>query len=249
MRNKELVGKLFKTTDSGYLVITKYENNRSVCVKFIDTGYITNTELVQIKKGNVKDRLLPSVYGVGILGDAPTFNECGKKLKACNLWYNLLRRCYSVADMEKRPTYKDCYVSDNFKYYPYFKDWAEKQVGFNNDGWHLDKDILIKGNKLYSEDTCCFVPQEINVLFTKRNKLRGDYLIGTWCSNGRFVSCLCKTGEKRNYLGTFSTEIEAFNAYKQAKEAYIKEVANKWKDQIDTRVYEALMKYQVEITD
>ena len=99
MRNKELVGKLFKTTDSGYLVITKYENNRSVCVKFIDTGYITNTELVQIKKGNVKDRLLPSVYGVGILGDAPTFNECGKKLKVCNLWYNLLRRCYSAADI------------------------------------------------------------------------------------------------------------------------------------------------------
>ena len=57
-------------------------------------------------------------------------------------------------------------------------------------------------------------------------------------------------GSSQNkYLGLFNTELEAFYAYKQAKETYIKEVANKWKDQIDPRVYNALMKYEVEITD
>ena len=50
-------------------------------------------------------------------------------------------------------------------------------------------------------------------------------------------------------LGSFDTEVEAFKVYKQAREAYIKQVANKWKDQIDPRVYEALMKYEVEIDD
>ena len=51
------------------------------------------------------------------------------------------------------------------------------------------------------------------------------------------------------YLGLFNTELEAFNAYKQAKESFVKEQANKWKSQIDPRAYEALMNYQVEITD
>ena len=51
------------------------------------------------------------------------------------------------------------------------------------------------------------------------------------------------------WLGGFDTPEEAFLAYKQAKEAYIKEVANKWKGQIDPKVYEALMNWNVEITD
>ena len=60
----------------------------------------------------------------------------------------------------------------------------------------------------------------------------------------------CRTGySKDGHLGWFSTEIEAFHAYKVAKEAYVKELAEKWKEQIDPRVYEALMKYEVEITD
>ena len=51
------------------------------------------------------------------------------------------------------------------------------------------------------------------------------------------------------YLGLFNTEIEAYNAYKTAKESFIKEQANKWKGKIDERAYEALMKYTVGITD
>ena len=54
---------------------------------------------------------------------------------------------------------------------------------------------------------------------------------------------------KREHLGYFKTEVEAFNAYKVAKESFIKEQANNWKDQIDERAYEALMNYAVEITD
>ena len=56
-------------------------------------------------------------------------------------------------------------------------------------------------------------------------------------------------GVGKEYLGTLDTELEAFHAYKHAKEAYVKELAEKWKDQIDPRAYNALMKYEVEITD
>ena len=54
---------------------------------------------------------------------------------------------------------------------------------------------------------------------------------------------------KQRVLGYYDSSEEAFYAYKAAKEAYIKEVFNEWKYQIEPRVYEALMKYQVEITD
>ena len=64
-----------------------------------------------------------------------------------------------------------------------------------------------------------------------------------------FVATVNKNKGKREHLGSFTTEIEAFNAYKQAKESFIKEQANKWESQIDPRAYEALMNYEVEITD
>ena len=53
----------------------------------------------------------------------------------------------------------------------------------------------------------------------------------------------------RECLGYFKTELEAYNAYKVAKESFIKEQANEWKDKIDNRAYEALINYTVEITD
>ena len=163
----------------------------------------------------------------------------------------MLRRCYSDSLKKKYPTYIDCEVSDKFKSYEYFYEWCNKQIGFNNKGWHLDKDLLIKGNKVYSENSCVFIPHEINSLLIKCDASRGEHLIGV-CWNKKdnaFVAHVGKSKGKREYLGYFKTEIEAFNAYKKAKEAFIKEQAKKWKLQIDERAYNALMNYQVDITD
>ena len=79
---------------------------------------------------------------------------------------------------------------------------------------------------------------------------RGEFPVGVYhdASRSKFQSHIRMHG-KRKHLGRFVTPEEAFQAYKQAKEAYIKEVANKWKDQIDSRVYEALMNYEVDIND
>ena len=106
-------------------------------------------------------------------------------------------------------------------------------------------------NKVYSENTCVFLPKEINSLLTKREALRGEHLIGvSWSkTNKAFVAMVNKNKGKSEHLGYFKTEIEAFNTYKQAKEAFVKEQANKFKSQIDPRAYEALMNYTVEITD
>ena len=243
-------GDVFKTKSYGDLIITKYVNSKAVCVKFVVTGYETTTKASNVIAGSVKDRLLPTVHGIGITGDSQVRVD-GKHTKEYRLWNNMLKRCYSVGCQKVRPTYIDCSVSENFRYLQYFKEWCNNQIGFNSvdekgKPFALDKDILVKGNRVYNEDVCVFVPQEVNLLFTKRDKSRGEYPIGVSFhkSRGMLTATL-----NNKYLGYFNTAEQAFQVYKTAKEAYIKEVANKWKDKIDPKVYEALMKYEVEITD
>ena len=167
----------------------------------------------------------------------------------------MLKRCYTTILKKRHSNNEDCEVSDNFKSYEYFYEWCHKQIGFGNEGdenpFHLDKDLLIKGNKVYSENSCVFVPTEINSLLVKREASRGEHLIGVhWCNTKKaFVAQVGKNKGKQEHLGLFKTEIEAFRAYKQAKETFVKEQAEKWKDEIDERAYKALMNYTVNIDD
>ena len=114
--------------------------------------------------------------------------------------------------------------------------------------WHLDKDILCPDCKIYSPETCTFVPTDINFLFTKRQNKRGAYPIGVSYKSGKFRATMTRNNSQF-YMGAFSTPNEAFQAYKEGKEDWIKIVADKWKDKIDQRVYQAMYNYQVEITD
>ena len=248
---KDCVGKVFKSKSSGDFKILKYNDAYNVDVQFLKTGYETSVHLGSIRKGEVKDRYSSSVYGVGILGTKYPSRVNGVKTKEYVLWNGMLQRCYSDTIKKKKPTYIGCEVSDNFKSYEYFYEWCNKQIGFGNQDWHLDKDLLIKGNKVYNENTCVFLPQEINSLLIKRESLRGEYPIGVYWHNASkaFETRVSKNKGKQECLGHFKTETEAFNAYKVAKETFIKEQANKWKSQIDPRAYEALMSYEVNIDD
>ena len=248
---KDCVGKVFKSTSSGDFKILKYNDRANVEIQFLNTGFETVARLNHIRNGKVKDPYAPSVCGVGVLGTRYPSSEYGVHTKEYKLWCNMLRRCYSDDFKKKRPTYEGCEVSENFKSYEYFYEWCNKQVGFNNKDWQMDKDLLVKGNKVYSESTCVFIPQEINSLLINCTASRGKHLIGVYWSKtaNAFVSRVSRNKGGSEHLGLFNTEIEAFNAYKQAKENYIKEQANKWKSQIDERAYNALMNYQVEIDD
>ena len=248
---KDCVGKVFKSKLSGDFKVLKYNDSRNVEIQFLKTGYEMVAQLGHIKNGVVKDPYLPSVYGVGILGTKYSTSINNKSIKEYSLWCDMLKRCYCENYHFKKPTYIGCEVSDNFKSYEYFYEWCHKQIGFNNKDWQLDKDLLIKGNKVYSENTCIFIHRELNQTLTKANLIRGEHPVGVCFdkSRNKFIACVCLNSSKRKYLGAFDTELDAFKAYKIAKENHIKEQANKWKSQIDERAYEALMNYQVEITD
>ena len=254
--HKDCVGKLCKSKNSGDFIITKYHDHKHVEVKFLLSGYETVKQLTHIKNGEVRDPYCPSVYGVGITGDKfPIHEKINAKERVFtlqyNTWHSMLTRCYSDKFLLNNPTYNGCSVSENFKHYEYFYEWCNEQVGFKNEGWNLDKDLLIKGNKIYSEDTCVFLPRELNLLLINNGVSRGDLPIGVsyHVRNKKFQANINLNTGRTKSLGYYNTPEEAFYTYKEAKEDFIKEQANKWKDQIDPRAYEALMNYEVDIND
>lgn len=181
----------------------------------------------------------------GVLNIGINSGDRRKHKEAYSHWHGMISRCYGTIELEKRPTYTDCSVCEEWLDFPNFIDWFYQH---HKEGWHLDKDILVKGNKVYSPDTCCFVPSEINGLFAKCNAIRGKYPIGIQFFRGVYIAGMRKD-MKRVYLGRSKDLQTAFNIYKQAKEDWIKVKADKWKDQLEPRVYEALYNYKVEITD
>ena len=241
VNRKDCVGKICKSKSSGEFKILKYNDAKDVEIQFLKTGYETVARLGHIKSGSVKDPYLPSVCGVGVLGNKYPSEINGVKTKEYVLWKHMLERCYSDTYKKQQPTYEGCEASENFKSYEHFYEWCQNQIGFGNRDWQLDKDLLIKGNKIYGENTCVFIPREINSLLVKSAASRGEYLIGVcWCKRDKaFIARVRKNKGRSEYLGLFNTEIEAF----------VKEQANKYKSQIDPRAYSALMNYTVEITD
>ena len=248
---KDCVGKVCKSKSSGDFKIVKYNNAKDVEIQFLNTGFEMVARLDHIRSGLIKDPYSPSVGGVGITGTKYPIRVNSVQTKEYVLWCHMLQRCYSTTLKKQRPTYMGCEVSDNFKSYEYFYEWCNRQVGFDNEGWHLDKDLLIKENKVYSESACIFIPQEINSMLLKSDKKRGKHLIGVcWHKKGKaFMASVNRNKGESEYLGLFNTEIEAFKAYKKAKEAFVKEQAEKWKGEIDHRAYNALMNYVVSIDD
>lgn len=231
-------------TNEGYGVeIIEYFGALNCTIQFEDGNIIINREYSSIVRGTIKNPYHKSVHGVGYFGNGRYSSKT--HFKIYYTWNGMLERCYSEKLQKKRPTYIDCTVDTGWCNFQNFAKWFEENYKENQ---HLDKDILIKGNKIYSPDTCAFVPQQINYLFVKCNSKRGKYPIGVFKRGNRFKVQM-NINSIQVHLGLFNTPEEAFQTYKTAKEKYIKEVANKYKDQITEQTYQALINYQVEITD
>jgi hypothetical protein len=182
-------------------------------------------------------------YNIGFI-DNPNFTKKNYP-KYYSIWHSMIKRCYCNNSLRDSPTYMDCFVDERFHNFKFFVEWCEKNY---IDGFYLDKDILIKGNKIYGPDTCCFVPVEINNLFLLTNKKRGKYPVGVTLHGKNYRAQVKMYGKSKNF-GTYKTIEEAFENYKLNKLKYICELANKWKDKINNNVYDALINYKIEITD
>ena len=247
--------RVFSSNCDDDFIITKYVNKYEVHIMFLNTGYETITYMVNVRNGNIRDKMKPRVYGVGIYDSDFTIHSTTTNYRVYSLWSGMLERCYCNKFKEKQPTYKYCTVDNNLHMFSNFSSLVENMEGFlekdaNGKYFNLDKDLLGSNGKHYGAETICFLPFEINAFLTQRDSLRGVYPLGVTLhkQNGKYKSSLNVDG-KSKHIGLFVTPEEAFHAYKAVKEQHVKVLANKWKDKIDIRAYNALMNYKIEMTD
>jgi hypothetical protein len=153
-------GNIFDSNNFGKFEVMEYINSFNVVIKFIDTGFVTISEAGAIRNGQVKDLLVPVVYGVGYMGVGDYKSSIKRKpTEAYMSWKRMLARCYCPKNQNRSPTYIGCIVSDDWHNFQNFAKWFDKNYIV---GYHLDKDIKVEGNKIYSESTCMFVSGEEN---------------------------------------------------------------------------------------
>lgn len=180
-----MVDKVDRTGEVGYntfgskMVIVKYRKYSDIDVYFPEYNWIArNKEYRHFKKGNVRCPYERRIFNIGYLGEGKyKSKENGKNTRVYDTWHNMLQRCYDEKYQKKYPTYIGCEASEEFHNFQNFGDWNSKNYyEIEGEQMCLDKDILVKHNKIYSPETCVFVPQTINKLFTKRQNDRGNQL-------------------------------------------------------------------------
>lgn len=188
-------------------------------------------------------------YGVGYNSGGEYKSTVNNKVtKAHIAWLSMMRRCYDSNFHKDNHTYKDCVACPDWNDFQLFARWFYNHP-YSNLGYDLDKDLLVVGNKLYSPETCCFVPHELNQLLVDSGKIRGKYPIGvSWQKQISKYRAYVTIENKQKHLGTFHCPNEAHQAYVVAKEAHVKVKANQWRDRIAPEVFDALMAWTVAST-
>ena len=237
--------------------IISYNNFKDIIVEFQDKYKAkVHTTYQHFKDGSVKNPYYPSVYNVGITGCRYPVRIGNKVSKEYMAWKRILERCYDEKYKIKEPTYNDVTCCDEWLLYENFYEWLHSQPNFdkwlNESRWAIDKDILVKGNKVYSPDVCCLVPQRVNSLFVKNDATRGLLPIGINIVGDKYeVRCGNYLNNSRYYFGLCDTIMGAFQRYKKHKENIIKQAAKEEYNagNITEECYQAMLNYEVEIND
>ena len=246
------IGETNKNKDGCLMKIIEYNKADDIVVEFQDK-YKTKvrTRYTAFKSGSIRNPYHTSVYGIGIIGNKYPIRKNGIIMKEYRAWHCMMSRCFT----KTFHTYEDVTCCNEWLLYENFYEWLHSQENFDKwsvgERWEVDKDILIKGNKIYSPETCVLVPHSINSLFVKKTSNRCDLPIGVSLPKGRNKYLAHGNDNGGLYLGFYDTIDEAFFAYKQHKESKIKQVAKEEFDSgnITEKCYNAMINYEVEITD
>ena len=237
--------------------IVGYNSSHDIIVEFQDEHKEkVHTNYKCFESGSVKNPYFPSIFGVGILGTKYSSKKDKVIVKEYRVWYDMLQRCYDDKYKKEHPTYQNAICCNEWLNYENFYEWIHSQKNFEKwlkgERWAIDKDILVKHNRIYSPDTCCLVPQNVNSLFITNKKVRGSLPIGVIkLKNGFRASCKNPFTNKNQWIDLCETEICAFQQYKTFKENIIKQIAQIEYDKgnIIEKCYQAMMNYIVEIDD
>lgn len=240
------LGKVFHTQNWGDVEVIDYVDSSHITIKFLQSGTIrANISIGNLRKGKISDIQSRSnykkVFGVGI-GPRQHYDRL-----IYRLWTDMLARCYDTKRTEKRDqSYRQCVVCEEWLDYYNFEKWYQDNA---IDGIELfvDKDILGQGCKMYSPDTCCLVPREINNTFQCKKSQRDlphGVTFNKSATKRPYVAQVGR-GHDKNYCGSFATVEEAHMAYQTIKKQRICDLAYKYKSVIRNDVFQAMLNYQV----
>lgn len=242
---KKREGEFFENNYEETYRIVEYNGDREIIVEFQDEFKARiKTTYSNAKTGSVRNPYRKSVFGIGYLG-VGEYSASKKNAKVYNCWIHMLERCYTKQYHKLCPTYRGCSVCEEWHNFQNFAKWYNDNY-YEVDGYesHLDKDILVKGNKIYSPDTCVFVPENINSIFSSHRNYTGN-LLGIKKTEANTY----QTWINRKKLKTYKTLEEAFENYKNYKEKLIKKAADEYKDKIPKKLYDAMQNWKVELED
>lgn len=232
------IGKVYDCV-GGRATVISYLKKNSVVVEFECGTQVTSTitSLIRGKTGNPNS---PSLLGVGFIG-VGKFSSVDTVIY--NVWCNMLKRCY-----DRNNRYYSCYggdgvyVADSWHNFQNFADWYDSQD--KEEGWQLDKDLLVLGNKVYSKEHCLLIPRGLNMLIQKR-KVGVCQLPGVTKHGDRYRAQISteKWEKGSEYLGIFVTPELAHKTYIDKKKEIVIEKAMEWEGRISDRVLQALLDY------
>lgn len=238
---KEYLGKIYDTKSCGQVVVVDYINHKNLMVKFED-GNIFPVRTGDIKNGEVKNPLQPSYCGVGFMG----VGKHSLKSLAGTKWMSMMKRCYDPKYLARKPTYIGCSVESSWHNFQNFAQWFES-LDYNADDWELDKDLLIRGNKVYSESSCVMLPRHINCAINIYKSDKNSELpagVTTTNSIGKFRA-QCQVGDGQEYSSVSTSVDYCFQWYKEKKMEQLRGLAEYWKEYLDPRAYCALVNFEV----
>lgn len=185
----------------------------------------------------------PTLFGVGYIGKGEYKSRDSatrKNTPHYRTWKSMLRRCYSEEVNGNYKAYEGCIVDEDWHNFQNFASWADEQEFFKC-GYELDKDLLSKGGKMYSKDTCTFLPKELNRIL-QGTRSKNNSSVGK--RGSRYRSVISIDG-KNVSLGTFDTREEAYSEYCIKKKEYIVNKAIEWKGRISEEAFKALLNWEV----
>lgn len=223
-QKKERLGEGRLNNQGCLMKIVEYNKSDDIVVEFQDERkVIIKGRYKDFIKGSIKNPYHPSIYGVGMIGIRYSAKVGDKICREYYTWKNMLYRCYSGKYSKKYSTHDDVIVCKDWLCFENFYEWLHKQSNVENflkgNNWILNRNIIVKDCNVYSPETCCLVPQNVNRLFIEQE------------------------------LNLEDASETVINKYIEYKENLIKKIAKEEfrNNNISEQCYNAMMKYKVEL--
>lgn len=236
MKRTNRQGEWHVNNDGESLHIIEYNGVNDCTIEFEDGTIVRNIQYHNIVSGGVKNNNRKSVFGIGYIGYGKHKASIKSKHTKCySTWRGMLQRCYYQYN-KFNSTYKDIKVCEEWYNFQNFGDWFEENYV---EDWQLDKDIICPDCKIYSPETCCFVPQEINCLFKEQKETTGTTKIRNKYKSQIGINKIHK------HLGNFNSLDDANKIYKKEKKKYILNIVEQYKDKLNINLYNKLIDYEI----